>query len=140
MTGSVTPEYGILIKVFIALIVFMGIGYLAVILKLSVYDTHSITWKIIFGAITPAVIILSLIISSLIEDKTINVLSLVLLSAINLIYLLTPVNTYLSTRIYDGDNNILHPILVGIISLSTFILIFSGVVSILYWTIKILKL
>ena len=140
MAGSVTPEYGILIKVFIVLLVLLGIVYLGVILKLSLYDTHSIAWRIIFGAITPGLIILSLIISSLIEDKTINVISLVLLSAINLIYLLTPVNTYLSTLIYNGNNNILLPILIGILSISTFVLIFSGSVSIIYWTIRILKL
>jgi hypothetical protein len=140
MAGSVTPEYGILIKVFIALLVFTGIAYLSVIIKLSVYDSHSITWRILFGAITPGVIIVSLIIASLIADKTINVISLVLLCAINMIYLLTPVNAYLSTLVYKGNNKILLPVLMGVISISTFILIFSALVSILYWTIKILKL
>ena len=140
MTGSVTPEYGIFIKVFIALVVFMGIGYLAVITKLSLYDNHSITWRIIFGSITPGLIIASLIISTLIEDKTINVIALAIICAINVIYLLTPVNTYLSALIYTGNNRILLPIVIGIISMSTFILSMSGLIGLIYWTIKMLKL
>lgn len=140
MSGSVSPEYGTLIKVLIALTVFIGIGYLAVLTNLYLYDNHSITWRIIFGTITPGLIILSLIISRLTENKTINIISLVIIGAINLIYLLAPVNAYLSALVYNGNNEILLPFLIGIISISTFILILSGLVSIIYWTIKILKL
>src|SRR6478735_2233597 len=109
MSGSVTPEYGTLIKVFIALVVFIGIGYLAVLTNLFLYDNHSITWRIIFGTITPALIFLSLILSSLTKNKTINIISVVIISAINLIYLLTPVNAYLSALVYNGNNEILLP-------------------------------
>jgi hypothetical protein len=140
MSGSVSPEFGILLKVFVVLIAFLGIEYLAVVFKLYSYDHHSTTWKIIFGAITPFLIILSLVSSKLFENKTINVISVVLLTAINLIYLLAPVITYLAALIYNGSNKIITFILFGIISLLTFILILSSLASIIYWTIKLLKL
>lgn len=139
MSGSVTPEFGIFIKVFVVLAVFLGIEYIAVIIKLSLYDSHSITWRIILCAITPVLIIISLAISNAMDNKAINVISIVLIAVGNLVYLLTPVTTHLSMLIYQGDNKIIATILSGLISISTSLLILVGLSGMVYWIIRILK-
>jgi hypothetical protein len=136
MSGTVTPEFGVIVKVIVALLVFLGIEYLCVIIKLSLYDSHTVTWKIVFGLITPVVIILGLIISNLSGDKTINVVLFFLLTAMNLVYLLTPVTNYLTNLIYVGNNNIINTLIFGLISIFNSTLILSIFVTIIYFVLK----
>lgn len=140
MSGSVSPGSGTLIAVFFVLAILLGIGYLAVILKLVLYDSHSVALRIILGAITPGLIIISLRVSNLTNNKTINIATVVLLTLFNLIYLLTPVTTHLSTLIYNGNNEIITTILMGVISISTSLLIVIGLAGLTFGILRILKL
>jgi hypothetical protein len=140
MSGSVSPGSGTLIAVFFVLAILLGIGYLVVILKLVLYDSHSVALRIILGAITPGLIIISLRVSNLTNNKTINIATVVLLTLFNLIYLLTPVTTHLSTLIYNGNNEIITTILMGVISISTSLLIVIGLAGLTFGILRILKL
>ena len=140
MSGSVTPEFGTIIKVFVVLVVFLGLEYAAVVLRLSLHDERSLTWRITFGAITPMLVILSLIISWLADNKGINVASVVILVLVNLMYLLLPFSSYLSRLIYDGGKKELTTILVGFTSVLSSLIILAGFLAIVYWTLRLLKL
>ncbi|HCM76835.1 MAG TPA: hypothetical protein DIS90_10660 [Cytophagales bacterium] len=140
MSGSVAPGLGIFIKVFIVISIFLGIAYLAVLLRLSLYDSRSVFWRIVFGAMTPGIIIISLIFSNVTGNKTVNLLSVLLLFLINLIYLFAPFNTHLAMLMYNGDKKIIVTMLRVLISISTSLFILAGLAGVTYWILKILKL
>lgn len=116
--------------------VFLGIEYLGVLVKLSLYDHHSLAWKIIFGLITPALLVLAFVVSNHLNDKTFNVVIFFLLAGVNLIYLLTPVSNYLRPLIYDGNNSIVIMFLVGLISIVSSVLILLAFTSATYFILK----
>jgi hypothetical protein len=136
MAGSVSPEFGTIIKVIVALMVFLGMEYLAVVVKLLLYDNHTLTWRIIFGLITPVLILAGLIISNALDDKTINVILFFLLAGMNLIYLLSPVNDRLTGVIYSGSNNIVTSVIFGLLSIATSVFILSVFITAFYFILK----
>jgi hypothetical protein len=136
MAGSVSPEFGTIIKVIVALMVFLGMEYLAVVVKLLLYDNHTLTWRIIFGLITPVLILAGLIISNALDDKTINVILFFLLAGMNLIYLLSPVNDRLTGVIYSGSNNIVTSVIFGFLSIATSVFILSVFITAFYFILK----
>ena len=136
MAGSVSPEFGTIIKVIVALMVFLGMEYLAVVVKLLLYDNHTLTWKIIFGLITPVLILGGLIISNALDDKTTNVIIFFLLAGMNLIYLLSPVNDRLTGVIYSGSNNIVTSVIFGLLSIATSVFILSVFITAVYFILK----
>src|SRR6187402_2370626 len=115
MSGSTSPGLGLVVKVMIVLLVLLGIEYVGVLLKLINYSNLTMIWRVIFGLITPVTIIIGLIISQLTENKTSNIVILFLLTFINSMYLLIPVNTYFSMLIYSGDNKVVAFSLIGIL-------------------------
>lgn len=136
MAGSVVPEFGIVIKVIMVLMVFLGIEYVAVVVKLLLYDNHTLTWRIIFGLITPVLILVGLIISNALDDKTTNVILFFLLAGMNLIYLLSPVNNRLTGVIYSGSNNIVTSVIFGLLSIVTSVFTLSVFITAVYFILK----
>ena len=139
MSGSVSPEFGVFIKIFVAITVLLGILYIAVLVKLVLYDTNSSAWRFVFGAITPGLVIGSLICSAFTDNKAINIASILVLTIINLIYLFGPVNTRLSTFIYNGASAVVSNTLVTLFSIVTSLFAFLGFVGIAYLILKNIK-
>ena len=73
MSGSVPSGLGIIAKLIVVVLVFLGLEYTGVILKLVNDSSRSVTWRIIFGLITPAIFLSGLLASNLSGNKTINV-------------------------------------------------------------------
>jgi hypothetical protein len=139
MSGTVSPGFGIIVKMFVIFLVFLGILYSGVIIKLITDYHRTVTWRITFGLITPVLVLSSLIISHLTGNKVFNIITIFLLTYMNLIYLLLPVNTYFAMLVYTGNNRMITTLLVGLISILTTSLILCGLITIIYLILKQLE-
>lgn len=133
MSGTTPPGLGSIVKMVIVLFVLMGLAYIGVVMKLISDPNLNLIWKIIFGLITPLLIIVVLIISHLSEDKSVNFVIVFFLSFINLLYLLIPVNTWFTKWIYHGESMMITTLLIGLFSiLTTFLILFGLAISIFF--------
>lgn len=139
MSGSVPSGLGIIAKLIVVVLVFLGLEYTGVILKLVNDSSRSVTWRIIFGLITPAVFLSGLLASNLSGNKTINVVLIFGLVIMNSIYLLTPMNSHFSTLMYSGGNKIVSMLLIGLVSIATSSFLLVSLVMIIYFILKEMK-
>jgi hypothetical protein len=139
MSGTTPPGLGLIVKLVIVLLALMGLAYIGVVMKLISDPNLNLTWEIIFGLITPLLIILFFIISHLSEDKSVNFVIVFFLSFINLLYLLIPVNTYFTKWIYHGESMMITTLLIGLFSILTTFLILFGLAISIFFIIKFLE-
>jgi TRAP-type C4-dicarboxylate transport system permease large subunit len=136
MSGSTPSGLGIIAFLFVAVLVFLGLEYIGVILTLVEDSSRTLIWRIVFGLLTPVVILLGLLASNRTGNKTINIVVVLGLVIMNLIYLLLPWTTHLSTLVYSGESEILGILLLGFVSVLTSSFIVLSVVVILFLVLK----
>lgn len=136
MSGSVPGGLGVIAKLVIVILVFLGLEYVGVLLKLFSDSGRAVGWRIVFGLITPAVFLLGLWASNVSGNKTINAVLIFGLVIMNLIYLLIPLNTHFSTLMYSGENRIVSWLLVGFISIATSSFILISLSAIVFFILK----
>lgn len=139
MSGSVPSGLGIIVKLVVVVLVFLGLEYAGVILKLVNDSTRSLTWRIVFGLITPAVFLSGLLTSNLTGNKTINVVLIFGLVIMNSVYLLTPLNSHFSTLMYGGGNKIVSMLVITFVSIATSSILLISLVMAIYFILKEMK-
>lgn len=139
MSGTTPPGLGSIVKLVMVLFVLMGLAYIGVVLKLISDPNLNLTWKILFGLITPLLMIVFLIIARISEDKSVNFAILFFLSFINLLYLLIPVNTCFTKWIYHGGSMMITTLLIGLFSILSTLLILFGLALSIFFIIQFLE-
>ena len=139
MSGTTPPGLGSIAKLVIVLFALMGLAYIGVVMKLISDPNINLTWKILFGLITPLLMIVFLIISRISEDKSVNFAILFFLCFINLLYLLIPVNTCFTEWIYHGESMMITTLLIGLFSILTTLLILLGLALSIFFIIQFLE-
>ena len=140
MSGSVSPRYGIVVLLFFTLLLILVAGYGIVVSKLILNDTHSVYLRIIFGAITPVLVTINLLLSKKLKDKAIIIISIVLIIIINVLYLVGVFDKHTFLGVFNGERSLTENslIVLGATLISNLLII--GFAALLYWIIKKTKL
>ena len=136
MSGSILPGFSIFAKMAIAILVLLGIEYLGVLALLFFSEALVGCGHIAFVCITPLGLLLAVLLSKMLRDKTYNLVGFVLLTFINIIYLLIPLNQFISQFLYSGESEFISLFTRTVISILDSILLLSIFLIAVFFLLK----